>query len=78
MSRPPKKELYEWEQSTVEAKFLILKLTLPNQLVLDPMFGTGTTGIAALKLQRQFIGIEKDPQTFRMAYAWISKAFSSC
>ena len=31
------------------------------------MIGTGTTGIAALKLNRKFIGIEKDAQTFEMA-----------
>jgi DNA modification methylase len=26
--------------------------------------GTGTTGIAALKLKRQFLGMEKDVETF--------------
>lgn len=78
VSKPPEKLLHEWEQSPVEAEFVISKLTLPNQLVLDPQLGTGTTGIAAIRLQRQFIGIEKDPQTFGMASACISKAFSSC
>jgi DNA (cytosine-5)-methyltransferase 1/site-specific DNA-methyltransferase (adenine-specific) len=29
--------------------------------------GSGTTGIAALKLNRKFIGIEKDSETFKMA-----------
>jgi DNA modification methylase len=28
------------------------------------MMGTGTTGIAALKLKRQFLGMEKDVETF--------------
>lgn len=32
-------------------------------LVLDPMMGSGTTGIAALKLNRKFIEIEKDDRT---------------
>jgi hypothetical protein len=76
VSKPPEKILHEWEQSPVEAEFVISKLTLPNQLVLDPQLGTGTTGIAAIRLQRQFIGIENDPQTLGMANAWISKAFS--
>jgi DNA modification methylase len=31
------------------------------------MMGTGTTGIAALKLKRQFLGIEKDVETFEDA-----------
>ncbi|MDP9288965.1 MAG: hypothetical protein M3P08_12310 [Thermoproteota archaeon] len=36
VSKPPEKILHEWEQSAVEAEFIISKLTLPNQLVLDP------------------------------------------
>jgi len=31
------------------------------------MMGTGTTGIAALKLKRQFLRIEKDVKTFEDA-----------
>ena len=35
--------------------------TKPGDLVLDPFFGTGTTGAVAKKLGRHFIGIERDP-----------------
>jgi DNA modification methylase len=35
--------------------------------------GTGTTGIAALKLKRQFLGMEKDAETFGDAKRNISK-----
>ena len=42
-------------------------LTLENQTVLDSMMGTGTTGIATLKLNRKFIGIEKDVKTFEIS-----------
>ncbi|MGA9169384.1 MAG: DNA methyltransferase [Nitrososphaeraceae archaeon] len=43
-------------QSTVEAEYLTSKLTVENQIVFDPLMGAGTTGIAALKLKRQFLG----------------------
>jgi modification methylase len=35
--------------------------TQPGDVVLDPFFGTGTTGAVARKLGRRFIGIEQDP-----------------
>jgi hypothetical protein len=66
-SRPPDKSLNDWAQSTAEAENLISKLTVENQIVFDPMMGTGTTGIAALKPKSQFLGIEKDVETFEDA-----------
>ena len=39
---------------------IILATTNPGDVVLDPFFGTGTTGAMAKKLQRHFIGIEID------------------
>ena len=40
---------------------VILAATQPGDVVLDPFFGTGTTGAVAKKLGRDFIGIEEDP-----------------
>jgi len=57
-STPPSKLLLEWEQFTVEAEYIIKPITIENQTVLDPMMGSGTSGIAALNLKRKFIGIE--------------------
>ncbi len=39
---------------------VILSSSNPNDVVLDPFFGTGTTGAVAKKLQRNWIGIERD------------------
>lgn len=39
---------------------LILSVTKPTDVVLDPFFGTGTTGVAAKILGRNYIGFEKD------------------
>ena len=38
-----------------------------DSLVLDCFMGSGTTGIAALKLDRKFIGIELDEKYFKIA-----------
>jgi DNA modification methylase len=34
--------------------------------VLDPTAGSGTTGVACKKMNRKFIGIEKDPEIFKV------------
>jgi DNA modification methylase len=41
--------------------------------ILDPFMGSGTTGVAALKLGRKFIGIEIDPTYFKIACDRIAK-----
>lgn len=41
--------------------FFVRLLTLPDQLVLDPFAGTGTTAVAAESLRRRWIGFEIDP-----------------
>lgn len=39
---------------------LVELFTDPDDIVLDPFCGSGTTGVACLRLGRRFIGIEKD------------------
>ena len=41
--------------------------TSPGDLVLDPFVGSGTTGLAALKLRRRFVGIELNPDYVEIA-----------
>ena len=40
---------------------VLLSTTRPGQVVLDPFFGTGTTGAVAKRLGRHFVGVERDP-----------------
>ena len=74
-STPPQKIEHEWQQSMVEAEYIIKNMTIENQTVMDPMLGIGSTGIAALKLNRKFIGIEKDKETFEMARGQIKNCY---
>jgi hypothetical protein len=46
---------------------LVEQFTDPGDLVLDPFCGSGTTGVACLRLGRRFIGIEKDAGFARIA-----------
>jgi predicted methyltransferase len=69
----PLKIEHEWQQSPIEAQYVIKNLTIEKQIVLDPMMGSGTTGLATLNLRRKFIGIEKNPETFDIASIRINK-----
>lgn len=46
---------------------LIINSSLPGEVVLDCFMGSGTTGVAARKLGRSFIGIELSPEYFQIA-----------
>ena len=45
-----------------------------DQTILDPFMGSGTTGVAAIKMGRKFIGIEKEPRFFDVACKRIEEA----
>lgn len=45
----------------------ILASTQPGDVILDPFFGSGTTGAAAKKLGRNFIGIEREDEYIQHA-----------
>jgi modification methylase len=46
---------------------VIMAATRPGETVLDPFFGTGTTGAVAKQLGRRYIGIERDAEYARLA-----------
>jgi site-specific DNA-methyltransferase (adenine-specific) len=46
----------------------------PGQRVLDPFMGSGSTGVAAVELGREFIGIERDERYFEIACKRIEAA----
>jgi site-specific DNA-methyltransferase (adenine-specific) len=45
-----------------------------SKTVLDPFLGSGTTGVAAVKMGKLFTGIERDPKYFNIACRRIEEA----
>ena len=55
-------------------EYLIKTYTNEGEIVLDFTMGSGTTGVAAVNLKRDFIGIELDKGYFDIAQARIKAA----
>ena len=53
---------------------ILRDFTAQGDLVLDPFMGSGTTGVACLKLGRRFIGIEIESKYFDIAVSRIREA----
>ena len=45
-----------------------------SKVIFDPYMGSGTTGVAAVQMDRQFIGIEIDERYFDLACKRIENA----
>jgi DNA modification methylase len=58
-------------------KHLVAMVTPKNGLVMDPFMGSGSTGVAAIELGMNFLGIEKDGQYHKIADDRLKKAFDS-
>ena len=63
----PRADQHPTEKPWQLAAFFIELHTKPGDLVLDPFCGHGSTGIACLKLERRFVGIELNPEYAAMS-----------
>ncbi|MBW2063258.1 MAG: site-specific DNA-methyltransferase [Deltaproteobacteria bacterium] len=54
------KDYHKWGQSETGMADIIDQFTYPEESICDPFLGGGTTGIIAVKMNRYFIGIDKD------------------
>ena len=52
---------------------VLLASTRPGDIVLDPFFGTGTTGAAARRLGRRYVGIERETDYVELARERIAR-----
>lgn len=66
-SKPGGKFLHPTQKPVSLLEYLIKTYTLENETVLDFTMGSGSTGVAAKNLNRNFIGIEKDKKYFEIA-----------
>ena len=68
----PKKRLHPTQKPVELLRYLIRTYTDATDLVLDNCMGSGSTGEACIKESREFIGIEKDREYFRIAETRLS------
>ena len=65
--------LHDTEKPVDLMKILIENSSTENELVLDPFMGIGSTGVACVNANRNFIGIELDEKYFNIAKERINK-----
>ena len=56
--QPINEQVHPTQKPVELLQWLLQNYAKPSDLILDPFFGSGTTGVAAKLLGRQFIGIE--------------------
>lgn len=66
-SEPNKGKSHPTQKPVALMEYLIHTYTNQGEFVLDCCMGSGSTGVAALRAERRFVGIEKDPEYFAIA-----------
>lgn len=65
------KKVHPTQKPVALMEYLIRTYTNEGETVLDNCMGSGTTGVAARNTGRNFIGIERDPEYFKIAQSRI-------
>lgn len=69
--------LHPTQKPAALLEYLIKTYTNPGEIVLDNCMGSGSTGIACINLDRNFIGIEKDEKYFKIAHKRIRETVNN-
>lgn len=75
-SVPTSNKFHPTQKPVELMEYLIKTYTNENDIILDFAMGSGTTGVACKKLNRDFIGIEKDQEIFNTAKKRINSVIS--
>ena len=75
-SKDIEKGLDDWQQPEAVTTKLVSFFTKPDDVILDPMMGTGTSGVSTITNGRRFIGYELDQSRFDVARGRLSNVFS--
>ncbi len=74
MTETPRKNIHPTIKPVRLMAYLVRLISKEGDTVLDPFTGSGTTGVACAKLNRQFIGIEQNSEYIQIATARIEHA----
>lgn len=69
-------KLHPCEKPVRLLEYLLMTYTSVNDVVLDPTFGSCSTGVACIDLRRKFVGIEKDAHWFNIGVTRLQKALT--
>lgn len=67
-------KLHPTEKPVELLEYYLLNSSQPNDIVFDPFMGSGSTGVACLNTNRDFIGIELDKNYFEVAQNRLEEA----
>lgn len=74
---PVGKKTHPTEKPVLLMRQLIENSSNANEIILDPFMGTGSSVVAAVQCQRQYIGVELDEKYFTIAKQRIDKAIKN-
>lgn len=67
-TEPPRdRKVVKGSKSVALMEAIVGDYTAPGDLVMDRFAGSGTTGVAAIRMGRQFVGWERKPEHFEIA-----------
>jgi 16S rRNA G966 N2-methylase RsmD len=69
VSEKREKNAHDWQQSTSGVAYLVEMFTKPNDLIVEPFAGSGTTLLVANQKGRRIIGAEINEETYNIAKA---------